>query len=168
MNILKKFQRFLYALLIIVWASISTSLRFQIVKTSPQRPLTEFQEFAADGSQWLIDIAYDLFDPRLRRGSLYILDNLNPSGAPPHPVNGSDPLHASRYEYRVSVPIQITKINGRACKSKTGPTMREQVLRRDDRIGDHQARILYSNFVGPPPLGLAIFDPVFGVTLTIN
>ncbi|KAK1235010.1 hypothetical protein PQX77_001777 [Marasmius sp. AFHP31] len=35
------------------------------------------------------------------------------------------------------------------------------------RLGDYQARILFVDFVGPPPPGLTIFDPMFGL-LTPN
>ncbi|KAK1223640.1 hypothetical protein PQX77_013488 [Marasmius sp. AFHP31] len=155
-----------------------------------QGRLSEFRLFATNASQWLIDIAHDLFDPREKRGTLYILDD--PSGAPPHPVIGSDPLHAATYEYRVGAAIRITKISQRHSKSKSRPTgnagrMREEVIRRDGsswisrvsspvsnshicpkRLGDYQARILFADFVGSPPPGLTIFDPMFGLLLNAN
>ncbi|KAE9396819.1 hypothetical protein BT96DRAFT_824181 [Gymnopus androsaceus JB14] len=152
--------------------------------------LAEFEHFTGnEHSQWLIDVAHGLCDPRHKRGLLWVWDSNGQDSL----VNPGDPLRALVYEYRVPVPIRLTKISHRQSKSVTdtlgaGGTMRSDVLSRDGnccwisgvkalslikshacpkRMGNAQSSFIYEEFTGTaPPPGLTIYNPRFGISLS--
>ena len=157
-------------------------------------PLSEFLDYSRqEKSKWLIDIAHDICDPSLKRGSLQKV--LDTSGGM-RIVKATDPLTASVYQYKVQAVVALSKISERAGKSKTsdGPgnasTMVNLVKQRDQhkcwlsrttqdrattnshicpkRMGDHILHVIYSDFVSTPPANLSIFDEVCGITLNRN
>jgi hypothetical protein len=154
-------------------------------------PLTDFLSFCRqENSQWLIDIAHDMCDPALKRGSLQVRDEAAQMWKN---VNPTDPLTASIYLYDVQAVVSLSKISARAGKSKTSTSgnasrMANSVKRRDEelcwisransplanshlcpkRMGDHLLRIVYSAFVGTPPADLSIYDERCGITLSLN
>ena len=151
-------------------------------------PLDDFCHFSGqEHSQWLIDIAHDICDPTLKRGSLQVWDvaghwrNVNPT----------DPLTASAYLYAIQTMISLTNISKRAGRSKTSAggnasTMAYHVKQRDDqqcwvtrivnpnsnchvcpkRMGDYLFRSVYGTFVTTPPPTLSIYDEICGITLS--
>lgn len=142
-------------------------------------------------SQWLIDIAHDICDPSLKRGSLRVWDE---DGLMWRTVNPTDPLTASTYLYDVQAVVSLSKISLRQGKSRTSAsgsasTMAYRVMQRDrqrcwvtgmvstninshvcpKRMGDHLLRVVYSTFVStPPPPALSIYDEICGITLSRN
>ena len=152
-------------------------------------PLDDFLAYSREeNSRWLIDIAHDICDPRLRRGSLRVWDvaaqewrNLNPT----------DPLTASIYLYHIQDVVSLSKISVCVSKSKTAATgipatMAGRVKARDGhrcwltrfrwplvnshvcpkRMGDHLLRVVWNTFVlAPPPPALSIYDEMIGITL---
>ncbi|KAE9401010.1 hypothetical protein BT96DRAFT_919140 [Gymnopus androsaceus JB14] len=155
--------------------------------------LADLEHFARDEhSQWLIDVVHGLCDPRQKSGQLWVWDSDGQDSL----VNPGDPLRALVYEYRVPVPIRLTKISHRIKKSATdalgsGGTMRIRVVTRDGgrcwitglvawdevintracpkRMGDEQSSFIYEEFTGTaPPLGLTIYNERFGISLTSN
>ena len=154
-------------------------------------PLADFLSFCRqENSQWLIDIAHDMCDPTLKRGSLQVWDEAGQVWKKVHPTV---PLTASIYLYDVQAVISLSKISARAGKSKTSASgnasrMANCVKRRDEelcwisradsplvnshlcpkRMGDHLLRVVYNAFVGPPPAGLSIYDERCGITLNRN
>ncbi|KAE9393935.1 hypothetical protein BT96DRAFT_1049512 [Gymnopus androsaceus JB14] len=116
----------------------------QAYATSPPNPaqqylgllegeLSDFQYFAGgECSQWLIDVAHGLCDPRHKIGQLWVRNRNGQDSL----VNPNDPLGALTYKYRVAAPIHLTKISDRQHKSVTSrtglpQTMRTRVLARD-------------------------------------
>ncbi|KAK2467351.1 hypothetical protein APHAL10511_000586 [Amanita phalloides] len=86
-------------------------------------------------SQWSIDIAHDVCDPALKRGSLQMWDV---AGQMWRNVNHADPLIASTYLYNVQAMISLSKISRRIGKSKSSAsgapsTMADQVKKGDGR-----------------------------------
>ncbi len=154
-------------------------------------PLNEFLLYSRqEQSKWLIDIAHDICDPALERGSLQTWDA---EGETWRNVNPTDPLTASNYYYEVEAVISLSKISDRVGKSKTdasgnASTMVDRVKHRDGgcwvtrnpfhiknshicpkRMGDHVLRLIYSAFVTtPPPPALSIYDEICGITLIGN
>jgi len=153
-------------------------------------PLADFLSFCRqENSQWLIDIAHDICDPTLKRGSLQVRDE---AGQMWKKVNPTDPLTASIYLYDVQAVFSLSKISARAGKSKTSASsnasrMANCVKERDElcwisrayspltnshlcpkRMGDHLLRVVYSAFVGTPPADLSIYDERCGITLNRN
>jgi len=152
-------------------------------------PLNDFLHYSGqEQSQWLIDIAHDICDPSLKRGSLQIYDDV---GDKWRVVNPTDPLTTSNYYYIVEVVISLSKISERTGKSKTSASgnatiMANCVKQRDrqcwvtgmvipitnshicpKRMGDHLFRFIYSNFVStPPPPALSIYDEICGIALS--
>ncbi|KAJ3976529.1 hypothetical protein EV361DRAFT_838118 [Lentinula raphanica] len=152
--------------------------------------LTDFLVFSGDeNAQWLIDIAHDLCDPRFKRGSLWVCSNDNQD----HPVNPTDPLTPSTYEYRTPVIIPITKKSNREGKSRSkswsdAKNMFEALREREGRCwiskstmpittghivpkrtGDAQARLIYEDFTDKPaPAGMTALHPEFGIILDLN
>ncbi|KAJ3777417.1 hypothetical protein FB446DRAFT_634145 [Lentinula raphanica] len=153
----------------------------------------EFTDFlnlsGHENAQWLIDIAHDLCDPRYKRGSLWVCR----SDGQDHPVNPSDPLTPSSYEYRTSVVVHITKKSTREGKSRSqswsdAKTMLEALREREEqcwittsiepvtighilpkRTGDAEARLIYEDFTDKPaPAGMTAFHPEFGILLDLN
>ncbi|KAK2467583.1 hypothetical protein APHAL10511_000438 [Amanita phalloides] len=157
-------------------------------------PLDDFLLYSGqEQSQWLIDIAHDICDPAMRRGSLQVWDAAERMWSN---VNHADPLIASVYLYSVETVMALSKISSRARRSITRAsghpsTMAHRVKQRDEqrcwvtrlrgplvnshvcpkRMGDHLFRVVYSNFVSstpPPPPTLSIYDEICGITLTRN
>ncbi|KAJ3836213.1 hypothetical protein F5878DRAFT_541775 [Lentinula raphanica] len=152
--------------------------------------LTDFLKYSGhENAQWLIDIAHDLCDPRFKRGSLCVCS----SNGQNQPVNPSDPLTPSIYEYRTSVVVHITKKSAREGKSRTkswvnAETMLEALRGREDRCwitkrskplaaghilpkrtGDSEARLIYKEFTGDSaPAGMTALHPEFGILLDLN
>jgi hypothetical protein len=186
----------------------SDELAYSAMKTGPPNPtspsiftcllsgpLDDFLLYSGhERSQWLIDIAHDICDPSLKRGSLRVWDA---AGEMWRNINPSDPLTTSRYLYDIKAIVSLSKISKRAGKSKTssassnhdGSTMANRVTQRDGqqcwvtrniypitnshvcpkRMGDHLLHIIYSAFVStPPPPDLSIFDEICGITLALN
>ncbi|KAE9384804.1 hypothetical protein BT96DRAFT_1007713 [Gymnopus androsaceus JB14] len=155
----------------------------QAYATSPPNPaqqylgllegeLSDFQYFAGgECSQWLIDVAHGLCDPRHKIGQLWVRNRNGQDSL----VNPNDPLGALTYEYRVAAPIHLTKISDRQHKSVTSrtglpQTMRTRVLARDggrdwiSRVTDRRGMV--NKFTNMPfPAGLSIYDPIFGICL---
>ncbi|KAJ3769688.1 hypothetical protein FB446DRAFT_746854 [Lentinula raphanica] len=142
-----------------------------------------------ENAQWLIDIAHDICDPRFKRGSLWVCS----SDGQNQPVNPSDPLTPSTYEYRTSAVVRITKKSTREGKSRSkswgdAETMLEALRRREDRCwitkcgeplaaghilpkrtGDAEARLIYEEFTGnSAPAGMTALHPEFGILLDLN
>ncbi|KAK2462684.1 hypothetical protein APHAL10511_005300 [Amanita phalloides] len=65
--------------------------------------------------QWLVDIAHDICDPALKRGSLHVWDVAEETWKN---VNAIDPLIASTYLYQVQDVVALSKISERGGKSK--------------------------------------------------
>ena len=155
-------------------------------------PLADFLSFCRqENSQWLIDIAHDMCDPTLRRGSLQVRDE---AGQMWKKVNPTDPLTASTYLYDVQAMVSLSKISARAGNSKSSAssnasTMANGVKDRDGqrcwvtrsvypitnshvcpkRMGDHLLGVVYNTFVSsPPPPALSIYDEICGITLIPN
>jgi hypothetical protein len=152
-------------------------------------PLDNFLLYSGpEQSQWLIDVAHDICDPSLKRGSLQVWDA---AGQMWSNVNGTDTLTASTYLYDVQVVISVLKISARKGKSKTSTggnafAMANSVKQRDDeecwvtrmtlptvnghvcpkRMGDHLLRVVYDTFVSTPPPTLSIHDEICGITLS--
>ena len=142
-------------------------------------------------SKWLIDIAHDICDPALKRGSLQVWDE---AGQMWRNVNSTDHLTASVYIYDVQAAVSLSKISERTGKSKTDATgnpstMASRVKQRDlqrcwvtrslgplvnshicpKRMGDHLLRLVYDTFVQTPPRpALSIYDEICGITLIPN
>ncbi|KIK54612.1 hypothetical protein GYMLUDRAFT_249337 [Collybiopsis luxurians FD-317 M1] len=116
---------------------------------------------------------HDLIDSRLRRGSLYILDD--PSGAAPNP--SMDPTLFTRLDTNTESPFQfgsprLANVSPnlllypervRQCEGTfSGETVCLGLMDRESpnicpkRIRDHQARILYPDFVELPPPELTL------------
>ncbi|KAK2460134.1 hypothetical protein APHAL10511_007813 [Amanita phalloides] len=139
-------------------------------------------------SQWLVDIAHDICDPALKRGSLHVWDAAEETWKN---VNAADPLIASTYLYQVQDVVALSKISERAGKSKTSvsgnaSTMGTHVKQRDGkcwvsgsrdplinshvcpkRMGDHLLRIVCNNFVSThAPSDLSIYDEICGISLS--
>jgi hypothetical protein len=155
-------------------------------------PLDDFVLYSGQGqyqSKWLIDIAHDICDPALTRGSLMVWDEAEEMWRNVHPT---DPLTASAYLYDIQAVVSLSKISERAGKSKTSAsgnasTMANLVKQRDGqcwvtrtispitnshvcpkRMGDHLLRVIYCNFVQtPPPPTLSIYDEICGITLSL-
>ena len=154
-------------------------------------PLDDFLLYSGrEQSQWLIDIAHDMCDPALKRGSLQVWDV---AGEMWRIVNPTDPLTGLPYIYDVQDVVSLTKISKRAGKSKTSSSghasaMGNRVKQRDGqqcwvtripnpiinshicpkRMGDHLFRVVYDAFVSTPPAALSIYDDICGITLTPN
>jgi hypothetical protein len=155
-------------------------------------PLDDFLLYSRqERSQWLIDIAHDICDPALKRGSLQVWDA---AGEMRRNVNPTEPLTASRYHYDVQAIASLSKISERVGRSRTtvsgnASTMANRVKQRDGqqcwvtrmdspitnshicpkRMGDHLLRVVYSAFVSaPPPPTLSIYDEICGITLDRN
>jgi hypothetical protein len=152
--------------------------------------LDDFLLFTAqEQSQWLIDIAHDICDPALKRGSLQVWDA---AGEMWRIVNPTDPLTASCYLFNIEATVSLSKICRRVGKSRTSAsrnasTMASCVEQRDGhrcwvsrstpitnshicpkRMGDHVLRVVYSRFAGTPPPALSIYDEMCGITLSRN
>src|SRR6266849_2490544 len=158
-------------------------------------PLDDFLPYTGqERSKWLIDIAHDICDPALKRGTLKVLDE---AGGTWRDVNPADPPIASLYLYDTSfdtsIVFSLTKISGRVGSSQTShtdypSTMASRVKERDGqcwvsgveypltnshvcpkRMGNHLLRIVYRNFEStpqaPPPLTLSIYDEICGISL---
>jgi hypothetical protein len=154
-------------------------------------PLNDFLLYSSpEQSQWLIDVAHDICDPSLKRGSLRVWDA---AGQMWSNVNGTDTLTASIYLYDVQAVISVLKISAREGKSKTSAagdafTMADSVKQRDEqecwvtrfsepttnshvcpkRMGDHLLRVVYDTFVSTPPPTLSIYDQICGITLSVT
>jgi len=157
-------------------------------------PLEDFILYSGRHSKWLMDIAHDLCDPSLKRGTLKMW---NAAGEMWRNVNLTDPLTASTYLYDTQAAVSLSKISERAEKSKStttsgggravGPT--STVKQRDNgqcwvtgptspsrnsrlcpkRMGDSLFRVIYSAFVStPPPPALSIYDEICGITLFVS
>jgi hypothetical protein len=155
-------------------------------------PLDDFLLYSGpEQSQWLIDIAHDICDPSLKRGSLQVWDVAGESW---RNINPTDPLITSNYLYNVpdQVIVSLSKISERARKSKTSAsgnasTMADHVTQRDGqqcwvtrstyptmnshvcpkRMGDYFFHIIYSTFVPtPPPPALSVHHEICGITLS--
>ncbi|KAJ3754983.1 hypothetical protein EV360DRAFT_50601 [Lentinula raphanica] len=152
--------------------------------------LTDFLKLSGnENTQWLIDIAHDLCDPRFKRGSLWVYS----SDGQDHPVDPTDPLTPSTYEYRTSVIIHLTKKSNREGKSRSqswsdAKNMLEALREREGRCwittatipitpghivpkrtGDAEARLIYEDFTDKPaPAGMTALDPEFGILLDLN
>ncbi|KAJ3756649.1 hypothetical protein EV360DRAFT_47587 [Lentinula raphanica] len=151
----------------------------------------DFERFSRlQNTQWLIDIAHDLCDPVLHRGTLFIVTNEYET-----PALSTYPLYAAIYEYRVlpgsfltitkkiSLRTQVTTESSgndtsmrRLVQSRdvgcwvtnvTSPTVNSHIC--PARVGDAQARYIYRIFTGthPPPERTA-FNPRFGLLLNQN
>ena len=153
-------------------------------------PLDDFLLYSGrEQSQWLIDIAHDMCDPALKRGSLQVWDV---AGDMWRSVNPADPLTGWTYLYDIQDIISLTKISKRAGESKTSAsgnasTMTNSVMQRDrqrcwvtstvnlitnshvcpKRMGDHLLRVVYNAFVSTPPPALSIYDEICGITLSL-
>ena len=155
-------------------------------------PLNDFLLYSGqEHSQWLIDIAHDICDPALKRGSLQVWDE---TGQLWRTVNPVDPLIASIYLYDVRVVVSLSKISRRQDRSRTSATgypstMANRVWQRDGqscwvsgapsrnknshvcpkRMGDHLLHIIYRDFVSttPSPV-LSIYHEMCGITLSPN
>ncbi|KIK02261.1 hypothetical protein K443DRAFT_97209 [Laccaria amethystina LaAM-08-1] len=153
--------------------------------------LSEFLRYSRqERSQWLIDIAHDICDPRFRRGSLVVWKDQQWL-----PVANTDPLTASEYRYDLPtmVTIGLSKISLRTGKSRTSAsgnasTMASRVMQRDGvcwvsdledpilnshicpkRLGDHTAQIIFETFTSTtPPPNLSIYNEIFGLNLSNN
>lgn len=80
-------------------------------------PLEDFLPYVGqEQSKWLIDIAHDICDPALKRGSLKVWDA---AGERLRDVNPTDPLSSSTYLYDILAIVSLTKISPHAGKSKT-------------------------------------------------
>ena len=185
----------------------SDELAYSAMTTSPRNPtspssftcllsgpLDDFLLYSGhEQSQWLIDIAHDICDPSLKRGSLQVWDVARESWGNINPTN---PLVASSYLYDVpdQVIVSLSKISKRAGKSKTSAsgnasTMASCVKQRDGqqcwvtrstyptmnshvcpkRMGDHLLHVIYSTFVStPPPPTLSVYHEMCGITLIPN
>ncbi|KAG5647393.1 hypothetical protein DXG03_000463 [Asterophora parasitica] len=151
-------------------------------------PLNEFLKYSAqEQSQWLMDVAHDIFDPTLKRGSL----TSALSCCIYRPAYRS---HLPIYVYVVQpgVVLGLTKLSRRQGKYETtaaaSGTMDNCVMRRDEsywmtrsrypienshicpkRMGDHLAHIIFSTFPAPIPSApippISILDERFGITL---
>ncbi|KAJ7152998.1 hypothetical protein C8R46DRAFT_912915 [Mycena filopes] len=153
-------------------------------------PLDNFMQYSRlEASQWLIDIAHDICDPALMRGSLQIRNSNQWS-----PVTPTDPLVAAVYLYTLpaGVIVELSKISQRKNKSSTSAagnagTMEGRVKARDvvcwatgaeeplmnshicpKRMGDVLAREIYGTFAPVSPVipNLSVYDEVFGITLS--
>ncbi len=71
---------------------------------------------SCEQSQWLIDIAHDICDPALKRGSLQMWVA---AGEMWRDVNPTDPLTTSTYLYDVQDVVSLSKISECTGKSKT-------------------------------------------------
>lgn len=142
-------------------------------------------------SGWLIDIAHDICDPRLKRGFVITWDK---SVAQWRPILPTDPLKAAIYCYILPprTVVGLTKISKRVSTSKTSAagnasTMRTEVVLRDrkcwvsgsntvtnshicpKRMGDHLARHILDTFCpGLASSGHSVFDAMFGLALNPN
>jgi len=157
-------------------------------------PLDDFLLYSRqEQSQWLIDVAHDICDPALKRGSLQVWDA---AGEVRRKVNPTEPLTASTYLYDIQAVASLSKISERVGRSRTrasasgnASTMANRVKQRDGqrcwvtrmdfpitnshicpkRMGDHLLRVVYSAFVSaPPPPTLSIYDEICGITLDRN
>ena len=155
-------------------------------------PLDDFLLYSRqERSQWLINIAHDICDPALKRGSLQVWDA---AGETRRDVNPTEPLTASRYLYDIQAIVSLSKISERVGRSRTtasgnASTMASRVKQRDGqqcwvtrmdtpitnshicpkRMGDHLLCVVYSAFVSaPPPPALSIYDEICGITLDRN
>ncbi len=125
----------------------SDDLAYSAMTTSPPNPtsfficllsgpLNDFLRYSRqEHSKWLIDIAHDICDPALKRGSLRMWDA---AGEIWKDVIPTDPLTASNYYYDVQAVISLTRISERVNKSKTeasgyASTMANRVKQRDRR-----------------------------------
>lgn len=154
--------------------------------------LTDFLRYSrGEGSKWLVDVAHDICDPVLRRGSV------EKQMGPQHwlAVADTDPLTASVYRYHLDAGVtvglaKISRREGRSQSSTTGnaTTMATHVRQRDGRcwvtgdtcplinshlcpkrMGDYMARIIFQTFTGIDPFpDLTIFHEMFGLSLTRN
>jgi len=156
-------------------------------------PLPDFLSLCRqENSQWLIDIAHDMCDPTLKRGSLQVRDG-DEAGQMWKKVNPTDPLTASIYLYDVQAVVSLSKISARDGKSKTSASSNASkiancVKERDGqrcwvtrlccpltnshvcpkRMGDHLLRVVYNTFVpSPPPPTLSIYDEICNITLSL-
>ena len=156
-------------------------------------PLEDFLPFIGqEQSKWLIDIAHDICDPALKRGSLKVWDEAEEIW---RDVDPTDPPTPSIYLYDVwGVVVSLTKISERIGKSRSSATgdaatMASRVKQRDGqqcwvtrddapitnshvcpkRMGDQLLRVVYRSFEStPPPPTLSIYDEICGITLTRN
>ena len=155
-------------------------------------PLDDFLLYShREQSQWLIDIAHDICDPALKRGSLQVCDA---AGDMRRDVNPTGPLTASTYFYNVQTVVSLSKISRRTGRSTTSAggnatTMANHVRQRDryecwvtqtfdpiinshvcpKRMGDHLLRVIYRTFVSiNVPPALSIYSTMCGITLTSN
>jgi len=155
--------------------------------------LDEFLLFSRqENSQWLIDVAHDICDPALRRGSLEVLDETGQT-AMWRVVTPAEPLIASVYFYIIQDVVSLSKISARSSRSQTEATgypstMAGRVKARDGgqcwvsrsisplmnshlcpkRMGDHLLQVVYRAFVGTPPTDLSIYHERCGITLNRN
>ncbi|KAJ3769689.1 hypothetical protein FB446DRAFT_206217 [Lentinula raphanica] len=157
-----------------------------------QGELEDFLCFSRlENAQWLLNIAHDLCDPLVKRGSLWIMDDHSRTMQYVHPTS---PLRAAIYEYRVldGHVLRITKRLPPRARSISrsigfGRMMRESLLNRDgntcwitgshrvvssshicpQRVGDAQARYIYETFtaMNAPP-ERTIYNPQFGILLS--
>jgi hypothetical protein len=152
-------------------------------------PLDDFLLYSGrEQSQWLIDIAHDICDPAMKRGSLQVWDVAAEKW---RKVNGTDPLTASTYLYDIQDIISLSKISKCKGESKTSAVdnaSASRVKQRDGQqcwvsriesptsncylcpkqMGNHLFRVVYSTFVSTPPPALSIYDEICGITLTLN
>lgn len=153
-------------------------------------PLDDFLKYSRqEQSKWLIDIAHDICDPALLRGSLFVW---NVGMEQWDLVAHTEPLTASIYLYNVPVGVIVglSKMSIRTGKSITtatghASTMANRVKHRDEvcwasgimyplvnshicpkRMGDHLARIVFRDFVSAPIPDLSIYNEIFGISLT--
>jgi hypothetical protein len=151
-------------------------------------PLDEFVLYSdEERSQWLIDIAHDICDPLLKRGTL----KKQIAGGRWRRVDPTHRLTASTYLYDIPHVVSLTKISERVGHSRTSitgnpSTMRNRVMQRDGgrcwvngdsrpvvnshvcpkRIDDHILRFIYDTFESNPRSPtLSIYDEMCGITL---
>jgi hypothetical protein len=135
----------------------------------------------------LTDVAHDLCDPTMKRGSLMVWDVVERVW---RNINATGPLIASIYVYHIPHVVSLLKISlrtGRSVTSVSGnaSTMASRVKQRDGqcwvttgthpitnshvcpkRMGDHLLRVVYRTFVENPLPTLSIYDEMCGITLT--
>lgn len=154
--------------------------------------LVDFQLYAQqEHSDWLLDMAHCICDPREQRGALWVED---PASNIWRPVQAGEPLVASNYEYHLpqGVLAALTKISTRHPKSATtetgtAGTMFIRVIQRDTicwvshtsgllinshicpkRMGDALARRVLEDFSGGTLVvpNATIYDQMFGCALS--
>jgi hypothetical protein len=80
-------------------------------------PLDDFLLYSGqEYSGWLTDIAHDICDPTLKRGSLQVWDA---AGEVWRNVDPTDPLTASPYLYNVQAVASLSKISERVGRSRS-------------------------------------------------